>query len=145
MLNTDMGLMWNFQVSIITEKLRTNDTFALSPGEQGRPQQIGRARDGSLLCTGISDKTWRRSKDRGESGLVRCHAEAKAKTAADVEEFARDQAAWAAEFGLVFEKMLRNGTMGGCHPAQIISAAPGFIQPLTGLGLVTNKIYAKIF
>ena len=34
MLNTDMGLMWNFQVSIITEKLRTNDTFALSPGEQ---------------------------------------------------------------------------------------------------------------
>ena len=112
MLNTDMGLMWNFQVSIITEKLRTNDTFALSPGEQGRPQQIGRARDGSLLCTGISDKTWRRSKDRGESGLVRCHAEAKAKTAADVEEFAWDQAAWAAEFGLVFEKMLRNGNNG---------------------------------
>ena len=78
----------------------------------GRPQQIGRASDGSLLCTGISDKAWRKSRDRGESDVVKCHAEAKAKTAAHVEEFARDQAVWAAEFGLVFEKMLSNGNTG---------------------------------
>ena len=31
MLNTDMGLMWNFQVS--TYLYLTNDTFAPSPGE----------------------------------------------------------------------------------------------------------------
>ena len=78
----------------------------------GRPQQTGRASDGSLMCTGISDKDWRKSKDRSESGVVKCHIEAKAKTAADVEEFARDQAVWAAEFGLVFEKMLGNGAKG---------------------------------
>ena len=31
------------------------------------------------------------------------------------------------------------------QPAQNTNAAPGYIQPLTGLGPVTNKIYAKLF
>ena len=114
MLNTDMGLMWNFQVNIFEAKINFNSSFQQSQVSKktGRPWQSGRASDGSLLCSGISDKSWKKSKTRSESGVVKCHAEAKAKTAGVVEEFARDQAVWAAEFGSVFEKMLGNGNSG---------------------------------
>ena len=96
MLSPDMGLMWKFQVNKKT----------------GRPHQIGRSKDGTSLCTGINEKTWRKSKDRSESNTVKCHTEARANTASDVEDFARDQSMWATEFGAVFEKMLDNGQTG---------------------------------
>ena len=91
MLNSDMGLMWNFYVK-----------------KTGRPEQKGRASDRTPLCTGINARSWRSSKARSESDTVRCHSEARASTATDVEDFARDQAVWASEFGAVFGKMLSN-------------------------------------
>ena len=96
MLNPDMGLMWNFQVNKKT----------------GRPFQKKKASDKTPLCEGINEKSWRTDKGRGESGTVKCHTEARATTAADVEDFAASQAVWVAEFGAVFGRMLTNGNSG---------------------------------